>query len=254
LSVLILTVTLRTASAQSVPPSGSFGFLIDASYNDPSQTNGSAILGLMNFDGAGNVTGSYTSEPDTQADHTNAGGFSGSYSDNPDGTGSISITLDTGTTFTFATVMVDGGQGLRLVTTDCSGDCEIGGNALVSGVARVAYTGPVMGTYGFESSISPKPSRSVGVVTFDGAGNATQSLTGVFLSGTKGQPSIFTSGTQAGIYTLNSDGSGTIDFAATANNNRQQFAFVVTDGGSGFLFVQTRRLGNGVSFGSARLQ
>jgi hypothetical protein len=92
------------------------------------------------------------------------------------------------------------------------------------------------------------------VVTFDGAGNATQSLTGVFLSGTKGQPSIFTSGTQAGIYTLNSDGSGTIDFAATANNNRQQFAFVVTDGGSGFLFVQTRRLGNGVSFGSARLQ
>jgi len=68
--VLVLTLTLicsfaYSVAAQSTSPSGSFGFLINASYSDPYQTNGSAFLGLMNFDGAGNVTGSYTSEPDT---------------------------------------------------------------------------------------------------------------------------------------------------------------------------------------------
>ena|SRR5438874_2671096 len=90
--VLVLTLTLicsfayfapenrlRAVAAQSTPPSGSFGFLISASYSDPSQTNGTAFLGLMNFDGSGNVTGSYTSEPDTQPDHTNAGTLTGTF-------------------------------------------------------------------------------------------------------------------------------------------------------------------------------
>src|SRR5437660_10974729 len=91
--VLVLTLTsicsfayltpgnrLRAVSAQSMAPSGSFGFLINASYRDPSQTNGSAILGVMNFDGAGSVTGTYAAEPDTAAAQNVAGTLTGTYS------------------------------------------------------------------------------------------------------------------------------------------------------------------------------
>jgi hypothetical protein len=247
-----------TAAATPAPgtlsPSGSFGFLINASYGDPSKTNGSAILGVMNFDGAGNVTGSYTSEPDTQADQTNAGALTGTYSSSPDGTGSVTITLDTNASFTFAMVITDGGQGLQLVATKCSADCDNGGNATISGIARAAYAGPVKGSYGFQLSISPKPAVSVGVMNFDGAGNVTQLSTFVGLSGTSGQPAVFPLGAQPGTYSTNPDGSGTLSFAKTADNNAQTYAFVITDGGSALLLVQTRRLGNGVQFGTARLQ
>jgi len=243
-----------TFTASAPPPSGAFGFLVSASYNDPSQSNGRAILGLMNFDGAGKVTGSYTSEPDTQPDHTNAGTFTGTYSTNPDNTGTVTITLDMGTSLTFAMAITDGGQGIQLAATNCSGDCEIGGNTTISGVARAAYVGPPKGSYAYRAANSPKPSSGVGIVNFDDAGNVTQSGTGVFLTGTKGQPDIFTLGGQPGTYSLNPDGTGTINFPKTADNNAQTFAFVLTDSGSELLFVQTRRSGSGVSSGTARLQ
>jgi hypothetical protein len=50
-------LTLSAVSAQSAPPSGAFGFLINASYGDPSKEYGLAILGVMNFDGAGILPG-----------------------------------------------------------------------------------------------------------------------------------------------------------------------------------------------------
>jgi hypothetical protein len=62
LSVLILTLTLRAVSAQSMSPSGSFGLLINASYSDLSNNNGFVVLAVANFDGAGSVSGSYTVE------------------------------------------------------------------------------------------------------------------------------------------------------------------------------------------------
>jgi hypothetical protein len=257
-SLLVLTFTLlRAVSAQSTSPSGSYGYLLTASYSDPTQTNGSALLGVMNFDGAGNVTGSYTSEPDTQPAHTNAGAFTGTYSSNPDHTGSITIKLDTGTSLTFAMVIADGGQGLQLVATDCSGGCGVGGanlaQAAFSGTARAAYTGAPNGAYGFLGAQSPNVAASVGVATFDGAGNVTMSLTYVAPGGSSPQPFLL-SGTRTGTYSLNPDGSGTMNFPASGNGNAQTWVFVITDGGSGLQFLQTRRSGDGVSFGTGRLQ
>ena len=74
--------------------SGSFGFLINASIAGTSTDSGTAILGVMNFDGAGNVTGSYNFQlgaSANQAGQSAAGTFTGTYSSNPDGTGTISI-------------------------------------------------------------------------------------------------------------------------------------------------------------------
>jgi hypothetical protein len=256
-AVLVLTLTLlRAVAAQSTSPSGSYGYLLTASYSDPSKTNGSALLGVMNFDGTGNVTGSYTSEPDTQPAHTNAGTFTGTYSSNPDHTGSITIKLDTGTTLTFAMVIADGGQGIQLVATDCSGGCGIGGanlaQAAFSGIARAAYTGAPNGSYGVLGAQSPNVAASVGVASFDGAGNLTLSLTYVAPGGSSPQPFLFT-GTQSGTYSLNPDGSGAFNIVAGVSN-AQTWVFVITDGGSGLLFLQTRRSGDGVSFGTGRLQ
>src|SRR5262245_59683360 len=78
---------LRTVAAQSTAPSGSFGFLIYSSFN-PASVNPTrlAVLGVMNFDGVGNVTGPYTYEVDAnsaQAAKTTTGTFTGTYSANP---------------------------------------------------------------------------------------------------------------------------------------------------------------------------
>jgi hypothetical protein len=58
-SVLVLTVTLACsfAAAQSTAPSGSYGFVVNAFQIDSNGANGGALVGIINFDGAGNVTG-----------------------------------------------------------------------------------------------------------------------------------------------------------------------------------------------------
>jgi hypothetical protein len=52
--------SLRAVAAQNTPLSGSFGFLINESFFMRPNNNGTAVLGVMNFDGAGNVSGPYT--------------------------------------------------------------------------------------------------------------------------------------------------------------------------------------------------
>lgn len=253
LSALVLTLALRTVSAQSMPPSGSFGFLLNATFSDPSNESGLAILGVINFDGAGNVSGSYTTEQGSSPTHTSqpvTGTFTGTYSGNADGTGSLTTTADNGTTFTFAMVTTDGGQGLQFVATSCPCDMS---TTTVSGVARAVYTGSLnASSYGFQATNSPTPAASLGVLRFDGTGNVSMSVTFVGLTGASGQPNLFT-GTSAGTYSSNPDGSGALTFTM-ANGNMQTYVFVMTDGGSGILFLQTNRAGNGVSFGTGRLQ
>jgi hypothetical protein len=253
LPVLVLTLTLRTASAQSMPSSGSFGYLLNATFSDPSNESGLAILGVINFDGAGNVTGSYTTEQGSSATHSSqpvTGTFTGTYSSNADGTGSLTTTADNGTTFTFAMVITDRGQGIQFVATNCPCDMS---TTTFSGVARAVYTGSLnAGSYGFQAANSPTPAASLGLLSFHGAGNVSMSLTFVGLTGASGQPNIFT-GTTTGTYSSNRDGSGAFALA-NANGNMQTYVFVLTDGGSGILFLQTNRAGNGVSFGTGRLQ
>jgi len=87
-SVLVLTVTLacRFAAAQSTAPSGSYGFVVNAFQIDSNGANGGALVGIINFDGAGNVTGTATVKPrDTNAQNAQAAPttFTGTYSSNP---------------------------------------------------------------------------------------------------------------------------------------------------------------------------
>jgi hypothetical protein len=67
-------------------------------------------------------------------------------------------------------------------------------------------------------------------------------------------PAVFGGFTFSGTYAVNSNGTGTIALAAVPGQGAQYFTFVITDGGSGLLWLQTNRLGNGVLSGSARIQ
>jgi hypothetical protein len=155
--------------------------------------------------------------------------------------------------------IVESGQSLQLAATDfrfppTSCACSIGG-AVLSGIARSGPIGSLIGSYGFQFNISPNASASLGVARVDGAGNVTLSLTFIGSSDSSGQPTPAISATQSGTYSSNPDGTGTINLAAAPGiSNSQTYAFVIIDGGSGILVIQTNRAGNGVLSGIARLQ
>src|SRR6267142_1366870 len=166
LLVLTLTLTfsfayfapgnsLRAVAAQSTSLNGSFGFLITESFFMRPNNNGTAILGVMNFDGAGNVTGGFTFQTGALRDRpvqTIAGTLTGTYSSKPDGSGSVTVVFDAGITFTYAMVIADGGQSLQLVMTNClfgSNGCNFF-STVNSGIARVAKAASLSGSYGFQ--------------------------------------------------------------------------------------------------------
>jgi hypothetical protein len=256
-SMLVLTLTLLCsfASAQNTPLNGSFGFLINVSLAPQTVDSGTAILGVISFDGAGNVTGSYTFQrgsTSTKAAQTFTGTFTGTYSSNPNGTGSVTLALDAGLTVTFAIVIADGGQGIQLVATNLIGG-DISGS-VASGFARAGQSGTLKGSYGFQLNNSPLPAGTIGVATFDGAGNVAVSFTSVGVGSDPSQPPVM-SGTLTGTYSTKPDGSGTINFPAQpGQSGNSAFAFVITDGGSGALLLLTNGTGSNVSSGTARLQ
>ena len=47
---------VRAVAAQSTSPSGAFGFVVGVSQIDSNGSNRGAALGILNLDGAGNVT------------------------------------------------------------------------------------------------------------------------------------------------------------------------------------------------------
>ena len=254
--ILVVFAVYGTVAAQTLPK-GPFGFVINSTFSDPATQGGSAILGLMNFDGSGKVSGSYTFElgaGGSGEEQTIIGSITGTYSSNPNGTGTISIALiNAEVNLTFA-IVIDNSD-LQLVVTDCVGSlCNLGGSVM-SGVGNAGSTKPVTqrslnGSYGVQTTkSSPTPQTTVGGWTFDGAGNVFKSETFVTPGPTVG------SGTLLGTYSVNSDGTGTLNFPPQSGSLMgQTFVFVTKNSQSGLLILQTNRSGDGVEYGMGDLQ
>jgi hypothetical protein len=256
-SVTVPVQLTVTAAAPVTTPSGPYGFLISSSYADPTNQPGLGLLGLMNFDGAGNANGSYTLQTGALGDTaptTQSGTFTGTYSGNSDGTGSVTLTTDNGLSLTLATVLADGGHSLQFVATSLScATCNISGT-VINGIGRSAAVGSVKGAYAFQLNNTPTPSGAIGLISFDGAGNVTLSYTSVDAGQDISQPPVST-GTLSGTYALNPDGSGTVNLPAPpGQSGAAAFALVMTDGGSGLLLLRTQGPRTSISWGVAKLQ
>ena len=253
LTVPALTLMCSSAYAQSTSPSGPFGFLLNESMTREVIDTGTAIIGIMNFDGAGNLTGSLIFErggTSTKPVQSVAAALTGTYSSNPDGTGGLTGTIADGAgnqlTFTFDTVIAEGGQSLQLISSGPDGNSSRG--EVLGGSARAGFAGSPKGSYAFQLTSSPVPALTIGVLSFDGAGKAVMTFKSV--DSDPANP-VQSSGSLAGTYDVKPDGTGTIDLTPSSGGT---FAMVVTDSGSGLLLMQTDITGSNVLFGTARLQ
>ncbi|HYL35025.1 MAG TPA: hypothetical protein VEV17_03820 [Bryobacteraceae bacterium] len=121
-----------------------------------------------------------------------------------------------------------------------------------------AQSAGLTGSYGFNLTVVPVAGGAasfLGVVTFDGAGNATASFT---IAQNDPNPSattlqVQTGGQNSGTYTVNADGTGTMTFPGNGGAPTT-VAFVITDGGSGLMLLPTGGFGNNLLTGTARKQ
>lgn len=143
--VLILPLLCGLAVAQSPPIIGSYGFGALVVGFDTGDNNGGAVLGIMNFDGAGGVSGNaviQTRDDDgTAAAPTVPTAFSGTYSMNADGTASMKVTFDAGFDAALTLVLSDGGQEFHFA--DKAGQVNAGAINVTSTAQSVTATVPM---------------------------------------------------------------------------------------------------------------
>ena len=122
-----------------------------------------------------------------------------------------------------------------------------------------AQSGVLTGSYGLTltkvSSGGDPTSSILGVITLDGAGNATYSVTYAQVDPDPAASTVqFQAGQQGALkYTVNADGTGTFT-ADNGSGGVQKTAFVVTDGGSTLMLLTTAGYGNNLLTGTARKQ
>lgn len=122
-AALVAILACASLSGQTTPLSGSYGFVAGVAQIDSAGANGGAVVGLANFDGAGNVTGNAIVQPRSlNPDNVKSlpTTFRGPYSLNPDGTGTMTLNFDVGFSVTLAIVISDGGKGFQMLETDCN--------------------------------------------------------------------------------------------------------------------------------------
>lgn len=217
-------------------------------------TNQFAMVGVMTFDGAGNVAGSYTS---ISADTVQTGSLGGTYTVNANGTGTISLTTGSTAEFAISLNSTTGGiaGGVQLLQINDSNNEIVSGTAVLQSATTQTYSvATLKGNFSLQynpwtTEAGLSEDGGVGVFSFDGKGNIKSTIITIYGGARFGGSGSFT-------YTVNSDGSGTI-----AEGKGPQIAFVVntvTNGlARGFQFLDTNTSdgpGNMVITGSAAKQ
>jgi hypothetical protein len=202
---LALSAQATTFSNASLKGSYSFSTVLwTANVN----TNEFAMVGVLTFDGAGNMTGSYTS---VSGGVPQTGTLGGTYTVNSNGTGTMTFT--SGSTAQFA-INLDStaagvAHGVELLQTNDSNNEIVSGTAVLQSTTTETYSvASLKGNFAVQSNMwTANPNQAetatVDLWTFDGKGNLKDSYS-VMEGGV-----LFTS-TVTGTYTVNPDGSGSV--------------------------------------------
>jgi len=207
--ILILLAGANALPAQAVTFNnaslkGSYSFLTNL-WTANTSTNQFAMVGVLTFDGAGNVTGSYTS---IDGGVVQTGTLGGTYTVNSNGTGTI--TLTTGSTAQFA-VTLDStaagvAHGVQLLQTNDSNNEIISGTAVLQSTTAQTYSvASLKGNFSAQlnlwtADVKQVEDSGVSINTLDGKGNYKFTETDVL--GGKLETE-----TSTGTYTVNTDGS-----------------------------------------------
>lgn len=115
----LFVATASTGMAQKTSNlKGSYGFLVSVAQLDSAGENGGGLVGTMNFDGEGKVSGPVVVKPRTGGLEDPAlfrGSFTGTYTVNDDLTGAVSLTFDFGFDAKLAFTITDGGKSIQFV-------------------------------------------------------------------------------------------------------------------------------------------
>ncbi len=223
---IALALSAQAATYSKASLKGSYSFLTNL-WTANASTSQSAMVGIMTFNGAGTVTGSFTS---IDGGVVKTGTLGGTYTVNTNGTGTITFT--TGSTAQFA-INLDStaakvAHGVQLLQTNDSNNEIVSGAAVLQSTTAETYSvASVKGTFSFQwnewtANVSFPAFGGIDLITFDGKGNVTGSQTYM-------QQGVLYEESVAGTYTVNSDGTGIFSSSQSAS----QFAFALNSVAAG---------------------
>jgi len=224
---VVLALSVQAATFNQASLNGSYGFLTNL-WTANVSTKQFAMVGVMAFDGAGNVTGSFTS---ISWDTVKTGTLGGTYTVNSKGTGTIHFTTGSKAKFaiTLNSPVAGVAQGVQLLQTNDNNDEIISGTAVLQSTTAQTYSlASLNGSFSIQynprtADVSQSEDGGIGIFTFDGNGNVKSSET-IMYGG------VFYKGSGTFKYAVNSDGSGTIQ---ASGGNGPNFAFALNSVAAG---------------------
>jgi hypothetical protein len=247
--IMILALPGQGASFSNASLQGTYGQLTNRWTADPTDVQ-LARVGILAFDGVGNVSYSFT---ETIGGKVMTGTLSGTYAVNPDGTATITWTSSPyQVLFNLSSTAAKVAHGFQYVI-EIPGYNEANvGEAFIQSTVPATYSLSILkGSFSFDFHEATTDSTvaiqgGVGLFTFDGKGNVKGSSR-CMVGG------VYQTATFTGTYVVNPDGSGTI-----ALSNSTQYAFVLNSVAGrlakGLQFIQTNITGNVAMSGTAQKQ
>jgi hypothetical protein len=244
-----LALSAQAAGFSKASLKGSYSFLVNKWTADVNSNQG-AEVGVVTFDGAGNVTESYTS---INGGVVQTGTNSGTYTVNSNGTGTINWTDGHQTAITLNSTAAKVAHGVQMLATDDNANEVIIGTAVLQSTTAQTYiVASLKGNFSYQwnkwtADVNEAQGGGIGIFSFDGKGNVKG-------SGTYMDSGVLQTGTFTGTYTVNPDGSGSLSLS-----NYVQIKFVLNNKPSlapakGLQFLNTNTTGNIVISGVALKQ
>ena len=253
--MIALALSAQAATFSKASLKGSYGFLINR-WTANGNTNQFAVVGVMTFDGAGNVTASGT---EIKGGVFQAGVLGGTYTVNSNGTGAINFTTgENPPQFAIALNSTAAGvaHSVQLLVTGDNDNEVVSGTALLQSASAESYSvASLKGNFALQfntwtADVNEAQNGAVGVISLDGKGNLKGSATSMYLG--VPYPTNIT-----GTYIVNSDGTGSMSLTCGSSGNCQSaFALssVAAGQAKGLQFLQTNTTGNIVITGIALKQ